>query len=78
MSDMGTFCQLDRPSPPIPGLCLRNFAPTNEMHRLAFAWATKQELETVRQGPPFTEKAALGSGLIFEEGHRLMDQFVFG
>ena len=43
-----------------------------------FAWATKQELETARQGPPFTEKAALGSGLIFEEGHRLMDQFVCG
>ena len=42
------------------------------------AWATKRELETPHQGPPFTEKAALGSGLIFEEGHRLMDQFVFG
>jgi 2,3-bisphosphoglycerate-independent phosphoglycerate mutase len=43
-----------------------------------FAWATKHELETTRQGPPFTEKAALGSGLIIEEGHRLMDRFVFG
>ena len=43
-----------------------------------FAWATKVELETTRQGSPFTEKAALGSGLIFEEGHRLMDQLVFG
>jgi 2,3-bisphosphoglycerate-independent phosphoglycerate mutase len=43
-----------------------------------FAWATKHELETTRRGPPFTEKAALGSGLIIEEGHRLMDRFVFG
>ena len=41
-----------------------------------FAWATKQELEKPRQGHPFTEKAALGSGLMIEEGHRLMDHFV--
>ena len=43
-----------------------------------FAWATKQELETTRQGPPFTERAALSSGLMIEEAHRLMDRFVFG
>lgn len=43
-----------------------------------FAWATKRELETPCQGRPFTEKAALESGLMFEEGHKLMDDFVFG
>jgi len=43
-----------------------------------FAWATKEELEGLRQGPPFTEKAAMGSGLLFEKGHELIDAFIKG
>jgi 2,3-bisphosphoglycerate-independent phosphoglycerate mutase len=42
-----------------------------------FAWAAKQELENAPQGPPFTEDAALKSGLIIERGHELMDHFIF-
>jgi 2,3-bisphosphoglycerate-independent phosphoglycerate mutase len=42
-----------------------------------FAWATKQELERAPQGRPFTEAAALKSGLMIERGHELMDCFVF-
>jgi 2,3-bisphosphoglycerate-independent phosphoglycerate mutase len=42
-----------------------------------FAWAAKQELERAPQGPPFTEAAALKSGLMIERGHELMDRFVF-
>jgi len=41
-----------------------------------FAWATKQELEGLLQGPPFTERAALGSGLLLDKGHELMDAFI--
>jgi len=43
-----------------------------------FAWATRQELEARGQGRPFTEQAALGSGLFIEEGHKLMNAFIFG
>jgi 2,3-bisphosphoglycerate-independent phosphoglycerate mutase len=42
-----------------------------------FAWASKAQLERTRQGPPFTEKAALENRLLIEEGHRLMDHFIF-
>lgn len=42
-----------------------------------FAWATKQELQRTTAGPPFTEAAAHESGLMIEEGHRLMDHFLF-
>ena len=41
-----------------------------------FAWAAKKQLERRDHGAPFTERAALASGLVFEEGHRLMDHFV--
>jgi 2,3-bisphosphoglycerate-independent phosphoglycerate mutase len=41
-----------------------------------FAWATRQELERTKGGPPFAEAAARRSGLIFEEGHELMDHFI--
>lgn len=41
-----------------------------------FAWATKQELERKPSGPPFTEAAALESGLMIDRGHTLMDHFL--
>ena len=41
-----------------------------------FAWAGKHELESVTEGPAFTEKAARDSGLFFEEGHDLMLSFI--
>ena len=43
-----------------------------------FAWATGEELERGCRGAPFTEKAALRAGLVIEEGHKLMDEFVLG
>ena len=42
-----------------------------------FAWASKKELESIPQGPPFTEASALKSGLIFDNGHELMPSFLF-
>ena len=42
-----------------------------------FAWATKQELEKTPQGPPFTEAAALKGGVLIDQGHELMDHFIF-
>ncbi|MFC1822916.1 cofactor-independent phosphoglycerate mutase [Thermodesulfobacteriota bacterium] len=41
-----------------------------------FAWASKKELESGRPGAPFTEGAALKSGVLFAEGHNLMDAFL--
>ncbi|MBU2499090.1 MAG: cofactor-independent phosphoglycerate mutase, partial [Proteobacteria bacterium] len=43
-----------------------------------FAWASKEEIEAVPRGLPFTEASALKSGLIFEEGHELMPAFLSG
>jgi 2,3-bisphosphoglycerate-independent phosphoglycerate mutase len=41
-----------------------------------FAWATRQEVERAKGGPPFSEAAARRSGLMVEEGHELMDHFI--
>jgi 2,3-bisphosphoglycerate-independent phosphoglycerate mutase len=41
-----------------------------------FAWATDKELESTTEGPPYTEASAQKSGLIFEEGHKLMPAFL--
>jgi 2,3-bisphosphoglycerate-independent phosphoglycerate mutase len=41
-----------------------------------FAWASKQELESTPEGPGFSEKAAMGSGVCFETGHDLMPAFL--
>ncbi|MFH1480365.1 MAG: cofactor-independent phosphoglycerate mutase [Pseudomonadota bacterium] len=43
-----------------------------------FAWAGKREMDSVSKGPPFTEAAAKGSGLLFENGHELMGVFIRG
>lgn len=42
-----------------------------------FAWAGKKELASMRNGPPFTEASAKGTGLMFEKGQELMAQFLF-
>ncbi len=42
-----------------------------------FAWAKKEELLLMPKGSPFTEREALKSGLMFEEGHELMKAFLF-
>jgi 2,3-bisphosphoglycerate-independent phosphoglycerate mutase len=41
-----------------------------------FAWATKDELDSTHDGPPFTEKAAKQSALLFAKGHALMTAFL--
>jgi 2,3-bisphosphoglycerate-independent phosphoglycerate mutase len=41
-----------------------------------FAWASDKELESSAIGPPYTEAAAQKSGLIFEDGHKLMSFFL--
>lgn len=41
-----------------------------------FAWASKKEIESVPEGPPFTEASARESGLIYERGHELIDSFL--
>jgi len=41
-----------------------------------FAWASKKEIESVPEGPPFTEASARESRLIFERGHELIDSFL--
>jgi 2,3-bisphosphoglycerate-independent phosphoglycerate mutase len=41
-----------------------------------FAWAGKEELAARKGGGGFTEKSAEQSGILFEEGHRLMEEFV--
>lgn len=43
-----------------------------------FAWAAKHEIEWGNKGPPFTEAAALQSGLFYLRGHELMDAFIGG
>jgi len=41
-----------------------------------FAWAGKNELESVSEGAGFTEQYAKQSGLIFEKGYDLMSAFI--
>ena len=41
-----------------------------------FAWATKNEMRMISKGPPFTERAAKESGLMFDVGHELMKNFL--
>ncbi len=41
-----------------------------------FAWAGKKELESMCEGPGFTEAIAIHSGLFFEKGHDLMPAFL--
>jgi 2,3-bisphosphoglycerate-independent phosphoglycerate mutase len=41
-----------------------------------FAWASNRQLESTTEGPPYTEASAQKSGLIFEEGHKLMPSFL--
>jgi len=41
-----------------------------------FAWASDKELESITEGPPFTEAAAQETELIFEKGHELMSSFL--
>lgn len=41
-----------------------------------FAWADKKGLESMREGPRFTEEAAFKSRLIFNKGYELMSSFV--
>jgi 2,3-bisphosphoglycerate-independent phosphoglycerate mutase len=41
-----------------------------------FAWAKKEELLSMPKGSPFTEREALKSGLVFEQGHELMNAFL--
>jgi 2,3-bisphosphoglycerate-independent phosphoglycerate mutase len=41
-----------------------------------FAWASKKDLEGKPEPRPFTEKAAGGSGLLFEKGHEMMEHFL--
>ena len=42
-----------------------------------FAWAEKKEIESMIEGPPFTEKSARESGLMFEKGYKLIESFLF-
>lgn len=41
-----------------------------------FAWAGKDELDSERKGPQFTEEFARESGLVFQKGHGLMPAFL--
>jgi 2,3-bisphosphoglycerate-independent phosphoglycerate mutase len=41
-----------------------------------FAWATRKELESVKQARGFTEKNAVTSGLLMTPGHTLMKHFL--
>lgn len=41
-----------------------------------FAWASREELDTLSKEAPFTEKAAKESGLMFDRGHELMQAFL--
>jgi 2,3-bisphosphoglycerate-independent phosphoglycerate mutase len=40
-----------------------------------FAWASKAELGKGYKGAGFTEKAAMDSGVLFENGHELIEEF---
>jgi 2,3-bisphosphoglycerate-independent phosphoglycerate mutase len=41
-----------------------------------FAWASEKELESITEGPPYTEASAQETKLIFEKGHELMPSFL--
>jgi len=41
-----------------------------------FAWGGKEELAEKSKGPGFTEQSAAASGLLFEQGHDLMPEFL--
>jgi 2,3-bisphosphoglycerate-independent phosphoglycerate mutase len=41
-----------------------------------FAWGSKREIESLTQRRPFTEEAARRTGLVFDEGERLMAAFL--
>jgi len=41
-----------------------------------FAWATKREIASAPQGPSFTEASAKKSGIMFERGHELINEFL--
>lgn len=41
-----------------------------------FAWAGKADLARGKKGAAFTEKCALDSGILFENGHELIEEFV--
>ncbi len=41
-----------------------------------FAWASEKELESITEGPPYTEASAQDTKLIFEKGHELMPSFL--
>ena len=43
-----------------------------------FAWASKKAIEAVREGLAFVEKEAEKSGRLFERGHELLAEFLFG
>jgi len=42
-----------------------------------FAWASRKEIESVSEGPPFTEASARESGILFDRGHELIESFLF-
>ena len=41
-----------------------------------FAWADKKELDSAEIKGGFTEKSAIESGLLFDPGYTLMDNFI--
>jgi 2,3-bisphosphoglycerate-independent phosphoglycerate mutase len=41
-----------------------------------FAWASEKELESITEGPPYTEASAQETKLIFDKGHELMPSFL--
>jgi 2,3-bisphosphoglycerate-independent phosphoglycerate mutase len=43
-----------------------------------FAWAGKAELAKGKRGAAFTENAAGDSGIVFEKGHELIEEFILG
>jgi len=49
---------------------------THSREPAPFAWASKKEIESLKPGPGFSEKAAMESGLLFEKGHDLMPAFL--
>jgi 2,3-bisphosphoglycerate-independent phosphoglycerate mutase len=51
---------------------------THTLEPPPFAWAARAELGLSGQGLPFSEAAAVESGIIFEKGHELMHHFIYG
>ena len=49
---------------------------THSSEPAPFAWASKKEIESVLEGPEFSEKSAKESGVFFERGHDLMPVFL--